>query len=98
MWTRTALLSLDDGKTWPYRLLLDERDDISYPDGYQDAGGVIHIVHDRGRTGCREILLSSFTVEDIRRVYDHLEGVRRSGQTGPVYLHMGQRSNQKEVL
>lgn len=63
----TALLSLDDGKTWPYRLLLDERDDISYPDGYQDAGGVIHIVHDRERTGCREILLSSFTVEDIRR-------------------------------
>ena len=51
---------------------------------------LINVVYGLGGRDC--------TVEDIRRVYDHLEGVRRSGQTGPVYLHMGQRSNQKEVL
>ena len=28
----TALLSEDDGQTWPYYLLLDERNEVSYPD------------------------------------------------------------------
>ena len=28
----TARLSIDDGKTWPYTLLLDEREEVSYPD------------------------------------------------------------------
>ena len=38
------------------------------------------------------------TTDDIERVYRHLLHIAESGETGPRYLHMGQRSNQKEVL
>ncbi len=37
-------------------------------------------------------------VEDVERVYRHLLTIAETGVTGPKYLHMGQRSNQKEVL
>ena len=37
-------------------------------------------------------------VEDVELVYHHLLDILKTGQTGPRYLHMGQRSNQKEVL
>ena len=37
-------------------------------------------------------------VEDVEKVYRHLLTILETGRTGPVYLHMGQRSNQKEVL
>jgi hypothetical protein len=60
----TAFLSEDDGKTWPYELLLDEREKVSYPDGFQSADGRIFIQYDR----CRiegEILMSVFREEDI---------------------------------
>ena len=30
-----ALLSEDEGKTWKYRLLLDERREVSYPDAVE---------------------------------------------------------------
>ena len=60
-----AFLSDDDGKTWSGGLMLDERNDVSYPDGDQAADGTIFIVHDRERTDAREILLSRFTEEDV---------------------------------
>ncbi|MDD5939121.1 MAG: pyruvate ferredoxin oxidoreductase [Clostridiales bacterium] len=37
-------------------------------------------------------------VEDIERVYRHLLKIAETGETGPRYIHMGQRSNQEEVL
>lgn len=37
-------------------------------------------------------------VEDIERVYRHLLRIMETGETGPRYLHMGQRSNAKEIL
>lgn len=37
-------------------------------------------------------------VEDVEKVYRHLLTIAETGETGPRYLHMGQRSNQKEVL
>lgn len=72
----TALLSEDDGKTFPYRLLLDERDNASYPDATVAADGSIHITYDRERGGffsrfddimkqAREILTARITEEDI---------------------------------
>lgn len=61
----TAFLSEDDGRTWPYRLLLDERDSVSYPDAVEDAGGRIHVIYDRSRVGEGEILLQTFTEEDV---------------------------------
>ena len=62
----TALLSYDDGKTFPYSLLLDERSDVSYPSGNITADGRVIVAYDRERTGAREILLASFTEDDIR--------------------------------
>lgn len=72
----TALLSEDDGKTFPYKLLLDERNSVSYPDATIDKDGRIHITYDRERgAGCscfddimncaREILIACITEEDI---------------------------------
>lgn len=69
-----ALLSEDDGKTFPYSLMLDTRDDVSYPDACQDRDGNIHITYDRERDGktleeayqsAREILIARITEEDI---------------------------------
>ena len=60
----TAFLSTDDGKTWPYHVVLDARNGTSYPDA-DFFGGKIYVVHDCGRTNEREILLSVFTEEDI---------------------------------
>lgn len=72
----TALLSEDDGKTWPYRLLLDERTPVSYPDMTEGSDGFLYIVYDRERScgaktaeeaekPAREILFAKITEEDI---------------------------------
>lgn len=72
----TAMLSEDDGKTFPYRLLLDERRAVAYPDAALGADGAIHICYDRERgafrnsydeiMGCaREILTACIREEDI---------------------------------
>ena len=45
----TARISNDDGATWNEGLLLDERSNISYPDGVEDRGGLIWITYDRDR-------------------------------------------------
>jgi hypothetical protein len=60
----TAYLSDDDGEHWHDRLLLDERDGISYPDGFQGSDGRIYIAYDRKRID-GEILLAIFSEEDI---------------------------------
>ncbi|MBQ8588248.1 MAG: helix-turn-helix domain-containing protein [Clostridia bacterium] len=72
----TAFLSEDDGATWKYKLLLDERDSVSYPDGAVDSEGNIYITYDRQRgallksfdevyASAREILYAKFTEGDI---------------------------------
>jgi len=72
----TAMLSEDDGKTFPYRLLLDGRNQVSYPDATLDSEGRIHITYDRERGGfqhsmadvqncAREILTACIREEDI---------------------------------
>ena len=60
-----AMLSDDDGKTWRGVLVLDTRNEISYPDGVQADNGDIYIIYDRERCGAREILMAVFTEEDI---------------------------------
>jgi BNR repeat-like domain len=60
-----AFLSDDDGKTWYGGLMLDERAGVSYPDGFQSPDGTIYIIHDFQRTGAREILMCTFTEEDV---------------------------------
>lgn len=60
-----AFISKDDGITWSEGLLLDERAGVSYPDGQQTEDGRIFIVYDFDRTGNQQILMTSFTEEDI---------------------------------
>lgn len=61
----TAMLSEDEGATWPHRLLLDERDYVSYPDAVETTDGRIMVVYDHNRVGEGEILLQSFTEDDV---------------------------------
>lgn len=61
----TAFLSTDDGKTWPHQLLLDDRAEVSYPDGIQAPDGTIHMLYDWNRHTDAEILLAKFREEDL---------------------------------
>ncbi len=72
----TALLSDDDGKTFKYSLLLDERSNIAYPDAVESDDGFIYITYDRERGAflenmeqvynqSREILTAKITEADI---------------------------------
>lgn len=61
----TAWLSGDDGDTWLGGLMLDERNGVSYPDGFQSPDGLIYISYDRNRSTDGEILLARFTEQDI---------------------------------
>ena len=63
----TAFISYDDGKTFPHKLLLDERADVSYPSFTQAEDGYIYIAYDRGRgnKGQHEILMAKISEDDI---------------------------------
>lgn len=71
-------LSEDDGATWPFKLILDTRNFLSYPDVAEGENGVLYIIYDRERDNrvrlnrekwtsdaAKEILLSKITVQDI---------------------------------
>ena len=75
----TALLSDDEGLSWPHQLLLDERTNVSYPDAVETPEGRILMIYDRNRLGESEILLQSFTEEDILR--NHRPGYVDRGPT-----------------
>lgn len=60
-----ASLSEDDGKTWKYNLMLDERFDVSYPDMSIGPDGSLYIIHDRAREVSKEVLVSRIREEDI---------------------------------
>ena len=73
----TAMLSDDDGRSWNAFLLIDERENVSYPDATETADGFIYITYDRERGSYlhsldevlskpREILMAKITEEDIR--------------------------------
>lgn len=70
----TAFLSMDGGQTWPHKLLLDARENVSYPDADQTSDGNIHVVFDRDRTGAKDILYCRFTEDAIVK-----------GNTGEVF-------------
>ena len=61
----TAFLSEDDGKTFPYALLLDERFEVSYPDADIGLDGEIYISYDRNRAIDGEIIMACIREEDI---------------------------------
>ena len=61
----SAWLSADEGRTWQGGLMLDERQGVSYPDGFQAPDGTIYISHDRNRSTDGEILMARFTEVDV---------------------------------
>lgn len=62
----TAFLSGDEGKTWQGGLLIDERGGVSYPDSVQADDGTIYLIYDYSRKDAREILMATFTEEDVK--------------------------------
>lgn len=52
----SAMLSGDDGESWSEPFIIDERNNVSYPDAVEDSQGVIHIVYDRERYKEGEII------------------------------------------
>jgi len=62
----TAWLSEDEGQTWFGGLLLDDRENITYPDGIQQPDGAILVTYDRERSPLGEIYMARFREEDIR--------------------------------
>ncbi len=61
----TAYLSDDDGMTWYGGLMIDERMSVSYPDAMQAPDGTIYLIYDWERTRAKEILMATFTEEDV---------------------------------
>jgi len=61
----TIYLSEDDGKSWPWSLLIDSSEHVSYPDLAEGDDGWLYLVHDRGRMCYKGILLSKFKEQDV---------------------------------
>lgn len=72
----TAMISRDDGKTYEGFLVLDDRNNVSYPDATEGNDGFIYIVYDRERGAkykknfdyssfAKEILMAKVTEQDI---------------------------------
>ena len=61
----SAWLSEDEGQTWKGGLLLDERNAVSYPDGFESPDGLIHVLYDWNRHTDAEILMARFREEDV---------------------------------
>jgi hypothetical protein len=64
----TAMLSEDEGKTWPHKLLLDGRAKVTYPDGVEGSNGFLYVIYDRGRylKDAQEILMAKIMEADIK--------------------------------
>lgn len=100
----TAFISDDDCKTFKYTLLLDERDQVSYPDVCYH-NGFIYVVYDRERASnaksleeayscAREILYAKITEEDI------LSGklVNKESSLKNVISKLGKYANESKDL
>ena len=83
----TARISQDEGATWNEGLLLDERSNVSYPDGVEDHNGLIWITYDRERQGAGDILFATFCEADV------LAGKNVSGQ-----VRLKQQANSLDAL
>ena len=60
-----AFVSENDGHSWSGGLLLDTRSGVSYPDGQQVEDGIIYIIYDYHRKSDQNILMASFTEDDV---------------------------------
>ena len=71
-----TFVSDDDGKTWQGGLMIDERDDVTYPDGVQATDGTIYLVYDYHRTPEGIIHMATFREEDVRAAKQVTDKVR----------------------
>lgn len=80
----TAWLSTDEGRSWPEKILLDDQDSVSYPDGVEMENGTIYITYDRDRVNGGFIYLVKFNEKDI--ISGNTGNIRRSliSSTRPV--------------
>jgi predicted neuraminidase len=62
-----AHVSDDEGKTWSGGLMIDIRKGVSYPDGVQAPDGTIYLIYDFERTGSKQVLLATFTEDDVAK-------------------------------
>ncbi|MAX24626.1 MAG: hypothetical protein CMJ19_08995 [Phycisphaeraceae bacterium] len=63
----TAWVSDDEGQTWLGELLIDEREQVSYPDVDIADDGTIHVIYDYQRYKDRQILYVALTEDHIRQ-------------------------------
>ena len=61
-------LSDDGGDTFPYELILDERETLSYPDLDEDDDGNIYILYDRERDNRLKLDTKSWTSEAAKEI------------------------------
>ena len=71
-----AFISDDDGNSWLGGLMLDERNDVTYPDGVQAKDGTIYLVYDYHRTPKGIIYMATFREEDVRAAKHVTDKVR----------------------
>jgi len=71
-----AFISDDEGTTWQGGLMIDEREDVTYPDGVQAEDGTIYIVYDYKRTPVGAVLMATFAEEDVRAAEKVTDKVR----------------------
>lgn len=68
-------LSLDDGKTWKYKMRLDTRKSLTYPDySIDEKTGKIYVIWDQGRLVNGNICMAIFTEEDIKNKDEYGQG------------------------
>lgn len=84
----TAHLSSDDGRTWSTGLLIDERPNISYPDGIESPAGRIFVVYDFERLKDKQIWLATFSENDV---------MKGSGSSGHVLVNQASGGPNAEV-
>lgn len=58
-------LSEDDGETWPYKMVIDTNENVSYPDMIETEPGVLNIVYDYARVPLGIINFVQVKEEDI---------------------------------
>lgn len=61
----TAFLSTDECRTWEAKLLLEERDNTSYPAGWVDSNGRVYVAYDFNRYTDKEVYYATFTEEEL---------------------------------
>ncbi len=75
----TVAISEDNGKTWPFNTVIDERPLTSYPAASQSEDGTIFVAYDRDRYNDMDIYFLRFCENDI--IHNKTENIFRQNLT-----------------